>query len=94
MNIRNLGLKESLGLNLTAAYAPNCVESSGLIVTGIYVISLSQDGFETNVQKQSSKQSLREVSLKKVTVQKSTADLWAVISNQMVKYQLPHMRFD
>ena len=30
----------------------------------------------------------------KVTVQKSTAILWKAIFNQMIKYQLPHSRFD
>ena len=29
----------------------------------------------------------------KVTVQKSIAELWTVIPNQMIKYQLPHARF-
>ena len=27
---------------------PNCVESSGLKATGIFVVSLSQDGFESD----------------------------------------------
>ena len=26
--------------------------------------------------------------------QKSIVELWTVISNQIIKYQLPHMRFD
>ena len=30
----------------------------------------------------------------KATVQKSIAKLWTVISNQMIKYQLPHTRSD
>ena len=30
----------------------------------------------------------------KVAVQKSMAELWAVISNQTIKYQLPHTWFD
>ena len=46
------------------------------------------------VQKQSSKQSLPQVSLKKVTFQNSIAELWTLTSNQMIPYQLPHTRFD
>ena len=49
---------------------------------------------KSTFQKQNSKQSLRIVSLKKVTVQKSNAELGTVISNKIVKYQVPHMRFD
>ena len=30
----------------------------------------------------------------KVTVQKSIAELWTVILYQMIKYQLPHARFE
>ena len=30
----------------------------------------------------------------KATVQKSIAELWTIISNQMIKYQLPHTRSD
>ena len=30
----------------------------------------------------------------KVTVQKPIMELWAGISNQMIKYQLPHTRFN
>ena len=48
---------------------------------------------KATVQKQNSKQSLLEVSLKK-TVQKPNSELWTVISYQMIKYQLPHMRFN
>ena len=29
-----------------------------------------------------------------MTVQKSIAELWTVISNQMIKYQLLHTRYD
>ena len=45
LNIRNLGSKKNQGLNLKTAYAPNCTESCGLKVTGIFLIILSQDGF-------------------------------------------------
>ena len=36
------------GLNLKLAYVPNCVESSSLKATGIFVILLSQDGCKSN----------------------------------------------
>ena len=29
-----------------------------------------------------------------VTFQKSIAELWTIISDQMIKYQLPHARFE
>ena len=40
---------------------------------------------KSTVQKQSLKQSLPKVSLKKVTVPKSIAELWTLISNQLIK---------
>ena len=46
MNIRNQGSNESLGVKFKKTYAPNCVESSGLTVTDISVILLSQKGSE------------------------------------------------
>ena len=55
-------------------------------LTGIFVILLSENGFESNCPEKSSKQSLFEVSL---TVQKPTAELSTVISNQMITYQFP-----
>ena len=48
MNIQNLDSKDSLGVKLKIAYAPNFVQSSGLKATGIFVILLNQDGFESN----------------------------------------------
>ena len=50
MNIRNQGSKENLRVKVKDGIQNtlNCVESSGLtVVTGISVILLSQDGFET-----------------------------------------------
>ena len=44
--MRNLGSKGSFGVKFT--YAPNCVESYGLKATGIFVVLLSQDGFESD----------------------------------------------
>ena len=71
MNIGKLDSNESMGLNIKTGYAPNCVQSSDLKATrifvillkaaGIFVILLSQDGLEATVQKQSSKQSVRKV---------------------------------
>ena len=49
---------------------------------------------KATLRKESSKQSLPQVSFEKVTVQKSIEELWNVISNQMIKYQLSHTRFD
>ena len=46
------------------------------------------------VQIQSSKQSFPKVSLKKYLFQKSSAELWTVFRNQVIKYSLPHMQFD
>ena len=46
-------------LNLKPAYAPKWVWSSGLKATGIFV---SQNDFESDCPKKSSKQSLRKVS--------------------------------
>ena len=58
MNIGKLGSNESMGLNIKTGYAPNCVQSSDLKATGIFVIWLkasgifvilpSQDGFESD----------------------------------------------
>ena len=45
------------------------------------------------IEKQSFKQSLPKVRLK-TTVKKFTAELWAIISNQMISYQLPNTRLD
>ena len=49
---------------------------------------------KATLRKQSSKQSLPQVSFEKATVQKTIVELWNVISNQMIKYQLSHTRFD
>ena len=57
--------------------------------TGIFAILLSQDGFESDCQETKS-----QTNKQKVTVQKSLVELWTVISNRMIKYQLPHTRFD
>ena len=43
-----IGSKESVGVKFKEGYAPNCVWSSGLKATGIFVILLSQDGFESD----------------------------------------------
>ena len=47
-NFISLKRKIFSGLNLKTAYTPNCVKSSGLRGTGIFVILLSQDGFESD----------------------------------------------
>ena len=48
---------------------------------------------KATTEKLSSRQSLLKANLKKA-VQKYTAKLWTVISNQVIKYQLPYTQFD
>ena len=62
--------------------------------TGIFVMLMSQDGSESDCPETKFQTITSYRQLEKVTVQKSTAELWTVISNQMIKYQLPHTRFD
>ena len=50
--------------------------------------------FKTDCPETDFKQSLPKFSLKKVTVQKPIPEIWIIISNQMIKYQLPRTRFD
>ena len=61
MNIRSLGPKESLGLNLKRAYTLNSALSSGFKATGIFVILLSQNGLKATLQKESPTQSHSKV---------------------------------
>ena len=56
--------------------------------TGIFVILLSQDGVESD-SSEGKFLRLRKGQFEKVTVQKTIAELSTVISNQMIKYQLP-----
>ena len=64
-----------------------------LKVTGFFCnITDSRWLLKSTVQKKNSKQSLFEVNFKNLNTQKSI--VWTVISNQMMKYQLPHSRFD
>ena len=55
VTIWNLGSNESVEVNIKTAFAPNCFQSSGLKATGIFVLLMSQDSFEsdspeTNIQ--------------------------------------------
>ena len=61
-----------------------------------YFCSISESGqfLKSIVQEQISKQSLPKVSLKKVTIQNSIAELWTVISNQMINYHLLDTSFN
>ena len=59
----------------------------------LFIITLSQDSFESDCLEQSFKQSLPKVSLKKY-VQKFITEFWTVISNQKINYQLPHTCFN
>ena len=62
--------------------------------TGIFVILLSQCGFESD-SPETKFQTISSLSqFEKVTVQKPIAEYWTVISNQLIKYQLANTRFD
>ena len=62
--------------------------------TGIFVILLSQYGFESD-SPETKFQTISSLSqFEKVSVQKPTAEHWTVISNQVIKYQLANTRFD
>ena len=73
---------------------PNCVLSSGLKDVGIFAILLSQDGFESKCPEAKFQTIISWSQFEKVTVQKSIAELWTVISSQMIMCQIPHTRFD
>ena len=72
----------------------NCVQSSGLKATGIFVILLSQNGFQSNCPEIKFETITSLGQSEKVTVQKSIAELWTVFSNQMMKYRFPHTQLD
>ena len=76
------------------AYTTNCVQSSGLKSAGIFVIFLRQDGIESDSTETELQTITFQSPFEKVTAQKPTAELWTVISNQMIKRQLPHTRLD
>ena len=61
MNIRNLGSKESARVKSKAGICAKLCLRSGLKATGIFVILLSQDGFESDSPEKSPKQSLPKV---------------------------------
>ena len=63
-------------------------------MAGILVIIRSQCGFESDCPETKFKTITFGSQLEEATVQKSIAELWKVISNQTIKYQLPYMRFD
>ena len=58
------------------------------------MLLLSQDGFENDSPKTKFQTIASLSQFDKVTVQRSTVVLWTVISNQMVKYQLPDTQLD
>ena len=62
--------------------------------TGIFVILLSQNSFESFSPEIKFQPITSTSQFEKLTVQKPIAELWTVISNQRIKYQLPHTRFD
>ena len=59
-------------------------------MTRIFVILLSQDSFESDCPETK----LHTSQFEKVTAQRSLAEHWIVLSDHMIKYQLPHTRLD
>ena len=62
--------------------------------TGNFLTSLSQDGFEKDFLETKFQTITSQSQFEKVTAEKSIAELWAAISNQMINHQLPHTRLD
>ena len=92
-NIRNQGSTESLWVKFKNDICVKLRRSSDLKATGIFVILMSQDSCQSDCLVTKFKQPLPKVSFKKETVQKPIVELWTVISNRMIKCQLPDMRF-
>ena len=63
-------------------------------MTGIFVILLSQDGFERDCPQTEFQTITSKAQFEKVTVRKFIVELWTLISNQIIKYQLLHTRCD
>ena len=63
-------------------------------MTRIFVILLSQDGFASDCPEIKFRTTTFYRQFEKVNTQNSIAELWTVISNQMIKYQLVRTRFD
>ena len=63
-------------------------------MTGIFVILLSQGVFESNWLEIKFQTITSSSQFEKVTVQNAIGELVTVISNKMMKYQLPHTRFN
>ena len=76
MNIRKLSLKESLGVKFNSII--------DFKMTGIFVLLLSQDTFESNCSETKFRAITSQSQFEKVTVQKSIVELRTVISNQMI----------
>ena len=72
----------------------NFVYRSNLKKTDILVIKLSQDGFESDYPEMKFQTITSQSQFEKVTGLKFITNSWTVICNQMVKYQLPHTRFN
>ena len=65
-----------------------------MVATGIFVKLQSQDGSESECPETKLQIITSSSEFEKVTVQKSIAELWMVISNPMIKYHLPQTRLD
>ena len=55
---------------------------------------LYQDSFKSNIPERKFQTITSQSQFEKASGQKSIAEHWTVISNQMIKYQLSHTRFD
>ena len=89
-SIQPLATLPKLGPN----HKPQTLHMTALQVTGIFLILLCQNGFKSNFPETKFKTIAYQSQFEKVTVQRSTAELWTVIFNQMMKYQLTHTWFD
>ena len=87
MNIRNIDSKESLGVNFKDGICIKVCLKLWCESDWYYCVKMV---LKAALHKQSPKQSFP----KKVTVQKPIAELWTVISEEMIKYQLTHAQFD
>ena len=79
MNKRNLGSKERVKFE-EGICTKFCLKLC--LVIGIFVILLSQDGIESDYRETNFETITFLSQFEKVTVQRSTAELWTVISNQ------------
>ena len=84
------GSKESRGVNFKDGICADFFnKNSSLKATCIFAILLCQDDFESDYPEIKFQAITSSSQFEKVPVQKFIANLWTVISNEMIKYQLP-----